>query len=371
MNIKREEFLNDLLMVKSGLSPREFIEQSSCYVFSNKRVMTFNDEVACQKEVGIDITGAVQSAALLDILQKLEDETLLVRENEKGELEFRGKRKGFGVTKDAEIFLPIDKVEVPEKWRALPKEFTEAVGLVSHCVSTDESKFILTCVHIGPEFVESCDNFQIMRADVSIGLKSSVLVRGVSLKDITALAMEEVALTKSWIHFRNRAGLQYSCRRYNEDYPNLDAKLKSEGHPIVVPKGVAKAAERASVFALDPSGETHVQVTLADGKIRIKGEGVAGWYKEVAKVAYDGPGMEFVISPMLLKQISENYSDAIISDRKLTVKGGSWVYCTVLGKPKQDKSSDEGSTNGAEDEENARQGKAEGKAGAKQHKSED
>lgn len=342
MNIQREDFLNNLEMVRAGLSPREFIEQSSCIVFQGGFAMTFNDEVACRVKVGVDITGAVQANALFDILGKLEDTELSIEENANGELEFIGKRKKFGITKDAEIFLPIDRVETPDKWKPLPKEFTEAVGLVQHCVSGDESKFLLTCIHLHPEYVEACDNFQIMRVELGMGLKSSVLVRGTSLKDLVTLAMTEVALTKSWIHFRNAAGLIYSCRRYSEDYPVLDTLLKSDGHPIVIPKGIAKASERAAVFAVDPSGESQVTVTLVPGKIRICGAGATGWYREVAKAAYDGPEMEFMISPTLLKQVSENHSEATISDNKLAVSGGHWKYVTVLSKAKAEKVEEEG-----------------------------
>lgn len=293
-------------------------------------MFTFNDEVACRKKVGVAITGAVQATALLDILQKLEDPMLDVLENEAGELEFRGKNKRFGVTKDAEIFLPLDRVERPEKWRPLPKEFLEAVGLVQHCVSSDESKFLLTCIHIHPDYVEACDNFQIMRCGIQLGLKDSVLVRGSSLKDLPSLAMDEVALTKSWIHFRNQSGLVYSCRRYSESYPGLDHLLKAKGHPLVIPNGIAKASERAAVFAVDAAGESQVLVKLESGKIALRGEGSTGWYREVSKVAYEGPSMEFRISPALLKQISENHSEAEISEDKLMVLGGQWKYVTVL-----------------------------------------
>lgn len=335
MNVNREELLSDLELVKSGLSPREFIEQSSCFVFQNEEVFTFNDEVACRKKVGIDISGAVQSTALLDILQKLEDPMLDVLENEAGELEFRGKNKRFGITKDAEIFLPLDRVERPEKWRPLPKEFLEAVGLVQHCVSGDESKFLLTCIHIHPDYVEACDNFQIMRCAMKLGLKDPVLVRGTSLKDLPSLAMDEVALTKSWIHFRNQSGLVYSCRRYSESFPDLNHLLKAKGHPLVIPRGIAKAAERAAVFAVDAAGESQVLVKLENEKIALRGEGATGWYREVSKVAYEGPSMEFRISPALLKQISEKHSEAEICEDKLMVLGGQWKYCTVLAGAKE------------------------------------
>ncbi len=332
MKVNREDLLNNLNMVKAGLSPREFIEQSSCFVFQDGSVMTFNDEVACRKEIGFQFKGAVQAAPLLAILEKMDDPELEVLENEKGELEFRGKGRRFGVLKDAEIFLPIDRVEMPEKWRALPKEFTEAIGLVQHCVSQDESRFLLTCIHIAPEWIEACDNMQMMRCPVDTGLKGSVLVRGTSLQHLVALGMDQMALTKNWVHFQNQLGLVFSCRRYAEQYPDLEAILKFEGSPIIIPKGMADASDRAAVFASDKSGEALVLVRLAEGRVQVVGDGVTGWYKEIKKVSYDGPPLEFLIAPELLKHIAERYSDAELTGDKLKVKGGSWVYVTVLGK---------------------------------------
>jgi len=333
MQINREQLISDLEMVKAGVSPREFIEQSSCFIFQDGYVMTFNDEVYCKKETCLTgVTGAVQAAALMSILEKLTEPELKVRENEKGELEFRGKKKGFGIVKDAEIFLPVDRVETPEKWKSLPPEFTEAIGLVQHCVSKDENKFLLTCVHLHPEYIEACDNLQIMRCRMTTKLKSSVLVRGTSLQHLTSLAMDKIALTESWIHFRNQSGLIYSCRRYAEEYPNLDGILSVKGHAIVIPKGLSEASDRAAVFAADKAGDPLMTVALRDGLIRLTGEGLSGWYKEIKKASYHGPPMEFVIAPELLKHISDKHSDAVISQDKLKVKGGTWEYVTVLGR---------------------------------------
>ena len=342
MQIKREELINDLEMVKAGISPREFIEQSSCFCFQDGMVITFNDEVACRKKTCLKTTGAVQSTALMDILQKVDEPDLDVSENEKGELEFRGKRKAFGIVKDAEIFLPIDRVEIPEKWKTLPPEFTEACGLVQHCVSVDENRFLLTCVHITPDYIEACDNMQAIRCKLETGLKSSTLVRGTSLQHITQLGMDKIALTASWVHFQNQQGLVFSCRRYAEDYPSLDPIFEVKGHPIVIPKGLKEASERAAVFATDQSGEPQMSVSLREGMLRIKGEGYSGWYKEIKKINYHGPDINFLISPELLKQISEKHSDAQISQEKLKITGGSWEYCTVLGvKVKKEEQAEE------------------------------
>lgn len=342
--------MNDLEMVRAGLSPKDFIEQSSSFVFQDGMVMTFNDEIACRKKVECKITGAIQAPALLEILGKLDDPELKIVESENGEVEFRGKGKRFGVTKDAEIFLQIDRVETPEKWRTLPKEFTEAVSLVQHCVSTDESRFLLTCIHIHPDYVEACDNLQILRCAVSMGLKKSVLVRGASLKHITSLGMDEIALTKSWVHFRNQAGLIFSCRRWSDDYLSLDEQMDFKGHDILIPKGLANVSDRAAVFAKDKSGDPLIKVSLSEGRIRLTGEGMGGWYKEVRRVTYEGPPMEFLIAPDLLKHISERYSEAQITDRKLKVVGGHWEYVTVLGRPEDKTEQAEETTEEAEEE---------------------
>lgn len=346
MKIEREEFLNKLETVKAGLSPREFVEQSSCFVFSEGMVMTFNDEVACRMKLNLKLTGAIQAATLLEILGKLTDPELDVQENDKGEVEFRGKRKRFGVTKDAEIFLPIDKVETPEKWKELPKEFTEAIGLVHHCVSTDESKFLLTCVHLHPDYVEACDNLQFMRVKVPTGLKNSVLVRGTSVIHIVSLGMTHIALTKSWVHFKNQDGLIYSCRRYSEDYPDLTKEIIVKGDDVTLPKGLVEAADRAAVFAENKAGDPLVDVNLTSGRIEILGEGVSGWYRERKKIAYEGMSIRFLIAPELLKHISERYNEAVIDGTKLRlrVEGGQWEYVTALGRPKdpdEDEADDE------------------------------
>ena len=144
MKIERIKLLDDLNLAKSGLSPREFIEQSSCFVFQGGEVMTYNDEIACRKKTKIPFEGAVQATTLLDFLDKVPDTELEVIENKNGEIEFRGKRIRFAVTREAKIFLPIEQVERPKKWTPLAPAFTEAVSIVKDCVSQDHSHFVLT-----------------------------------------------------------------------------------------------------------------------------------------------------------------------------------------------------------------------------------
>lgn len=339
--VKREELLSQLEMVKAGLSPREFIEQSSCFCFGDGKVMTFNDEIACRVDCVIDTKGAVQSTSLLAILDKLkEDAEFRVHENEHGELEFVGKQDAFGVPRDPELYLPIDRVEKAENWYPIPDGFIKAIKQVGRCVSTDESRFTLTCVHIHPEYIEACDNMRVMRVRLDTGLKTPVLIRGTSVEPMTMLGMTKMAQTPAWMHFKNKAGLQFSVRQYSEKYPQIDPLMDFTGEKISLPKSVTDVTDRAAVFASDRAGDALVSVKLWPGKIKISGRGYSGWYKGIREVEYQGPKLRFLIQPETLVEICENYSSCQVTPDKLKVSGKNdkkhpWCYVTVLGEPEE------------------------------------
>lgn len=334
MKVNREQLLSELSLVRPGLSSREIIQQSSCFVFDGREVLTFNDEIACRLELDqLEITGAVQAEALLAILDKLPDEELDVSENDAGELEFRGKGRRFGLTREQEIFLPIDRVETPSKWYKLPVGFGEAAGLVARCAGEDESQFAMTCAHLTPDFMESCDNQQALRHELDTGVDKPVLVRATSLKPVASLGMDAVAVTDAWLHLRNPAGLIYSCRLFHEDYPNLDKIISGRGHRIQLPKGLVETSDRAKIFAEDKAGTPKIMVKLKEGKMLLEGAGMSGWYREVREVAYDGPAIEFTIQPDLLKHLCEHHSEASVSADAIRVSGKAWNYVAALGRP--------------------------------------
>ena len=332
--INREKFLLQLESVQAGLSSREIIEQSSCYVFKDGKVITFNDEIACTQECDIGIEGAVRSAALLSILRKLPEEELEIQAGE-GEIKIIGTKRECGVTCEAEIQLPISGVEKPGKWLALDESFKEAIDLVQHCASSDESQFALTCIHITPTYVEACDNSKMTRVKVATEIKQDILVRRDSIKHVALLGMTQFCETDTWIHFKNPAGLMLSCRRFIENYHDLSALLKVKGQPIHLPKGLGDAADKAAVFAQENDDKAQVLVELRPGKLRITGTGASGWYKERKELKYTGPALAFMIAPLMLIEITKNFNEAEITEGRLRVNGGKWAFVACLAPVKE------------------------------------
>lgn len=335
MRIIREGFLQKLESVHAGISPREIIQQSSCFVFKNGEVVTYNDEVSCRASSGLDKTfiGAVAAQKLLDQLRKMPEDELELQMAE-SEFKISGKGKGFKLRMENEIALPVDMVEKPKSWNKIHEDFAEAIQIVQQCASKDQTKFPYICVHIHPNWVEATDRLQLARYNIDTGLKEPTLVKEQALKNIVALGMTEFSETPAWIHFRNPGGLTLACRRYMDEYPAIGAFLNVSGTKTVLPKGLVDALDRAKDFSSENKDNDVVKISLSPGRLKIEGLGITGSYWEKKKVAYDGPSMAFYIAPAILTHIVKSHSECEITDTRLKVEGanGLWRYISCLGK---------------------------------------
>jgi len=335
MLLNREEFLAQLESISPGLSASETTEQSSCVVFRKGWMMSFNEEVACKRKTPLRLTAAVQAAPLLKLLQQMTETDIDVSLGEgakKGVLLIKGQRRQSGIRMEAEVTLPIGEVEKPGEWQSLPNKFLDAVQMVQRCAAKSESTaFALTCVHLHPKWVEATDTIQVARYRIRTGLSEACLVRREAIKHITSLGMTHVSETAGWLHFKNPDGLRLSLRRYLEKFQNLSPFLKTSGTPTTLPKGLADATTKAEIFSAENADQNEVTVTLLPGKLRVRGEGACGWYKEHKTIKYDGPTITFSMSPSLLADITRRYHDCEIAEgRMLKVQGGRYTYVTSL-----------------------------------------
>lgn len=334
MRVDREAFLQQLQLIQPGLAPREIIEQSQCVVFQSGYAYTYNDEVACciESVLGDEVEGAVTAKPLIDILGKLPEDEVTI-DFEETKMVVRGKRKRTTIELKSEIQLPIDKIEEPEEWNDLPESFSDAVNLVESCASDDAARFVLTCVHLCPQWIEAFDNYKLARHQLDLPVSQSVLIKRDSLRHIISLGMQEMAETDNWVHFSGPSGLFYSCRRHLDEYHDLSKVFKvSGGVRTALPKGLLQASERAEVFSSDNADRNEVKVELQGGKIRITGESAIGSHQEIQDIAYKGEPLGFYISPKLLRDICDRYEDCLISDKRLKVDGGNFTFITCLGE---------------------------------------
>ncbi len=273
---------------------------------------------------------------IFDVLGKLPDDELTATV-EKGRLTFDGRGKKSWWNTEADIILPVANVETPTVWLPLHKDFCEAINTVAPCAAGAKYSFELTCVHLAPKWVEAGDNYQCCRWRLKTGLEESTLVRADSVKHVASLGMSEFAVTPSWMHFRNEKQVTLSCRRYLETYPDRTAYLDVTGQPVTLGKGLADACTRAGVFSSENGDLDFVRVVLKPGKIKVVGEGVSGGHEERRKCAYDGPDLDFLISPKLLAKIVTEHPDVQVAAGTLKVSGAKWAFVAALGAPDTNK----------------------------------
>jgi hypothetical protein len=336
MRINREEFLKQLESVLPGLSVKEIIEQSSCFIFKDKAIHTYNGEIACSQKSLLNIEGAVPAMPFISIIRKLQEDELEISLVDTTLL-IKGKQRKAGINMEQDITLPIDAVDKPKKWKKLPDDFADAIAIVQPCAGGKDmiqNQFAMTCVHITPKFIEACDNHQVTRYRIKTDVENSILIRKESLRHIVSLDMIELSETKHWVHFKNSDGLILSCQHFIEDYPTDDISevLKMNGEPLSLPKGLKEAVEKAEIFSSENTESNNVIVNIKKGKFKITGKGSYGWFTEVKKSKYDGDSLRFTIPPKLLVELVQHYNECEVSANRLKVKGGKFVYVTVLGK---------------------------------------
>lgn len=331
IQVNREEFLHKLEQISPGLSPKEIVEQSSCVIFKDEQLHSFNEEIACSIPSSLpkEINGAVQAQPLIAQLRKWNEEVVELKFT-KSELQIKGKGRQAGIRMSSEILLPLEVVEKPTKWHKLHEDFVDGIGMVESCASTDENYFNRTCVHITPKFMEAFDNYQLTRYEVETPLKQGLLVRRDAIKHVQTRDLTSISESGVWLHFKGSSGLRFSCQKYDEDYEDLSAAINMKGSKIVLPKTLAEEMARAEVCTAENQDSNLVKVEIIPGKMRIRGDGASSWFTAVKKLKYDGKPRKFMIAPSLMIELLKRHTECLITDDKIKVDGGRFVYVASL-----------------------------------------
>lgn len=339
MKIERQLLLQALELVEPGVAKKELVEQSGSFVFKDGQLVTYNEFLACRlpSPLGKEIAGAVAAGDFLKVLRKLPDEELDVTSTAE-HLVLKGKNRRTRFRYERDLRLPIEAVEDPGAWHALPEHFTEILGTVGRCAGSDQTQFMLTCVHLAPDFVEAFDNYQFCRWHVKTGLKKSVFVTYDTLKHLRQRGAKAWSLTGAWLHFKSAAGLLLSCRRYDARFPDMTPLLEKGGKPLSLPKGLNEGALIAEILASEPlnpdgsRGEKLLEVQVLPGKLRIRGLGRNGDHVEQRALDYAGPPLEFLMLPKILCDMVKYHPDCQLMKDRLHVQTQDYVYASRLGR---------------------------------------
>lgn len=322
MKIKKEALQKALEKVKPGLASKEIIEQSTHFAFMGDRVVTYNDEISisCQVE-NLDLTGAISAQELYAFLGRIKA-TEIEAEVTDNEIRLTSGKSKAGLVLYPEIKLPLEELGELTQWEPLPDGFMEALSFCRFSCSKDMSRPILTCVHVGVDYMESSDNTRFTYRKISDELQvPEFLIPATTVNDLKRYDIAEISTSKGWVHFRTKdKTLTFSCRIFQDEYPDTTAilSMSDDSVEVIMPKGLTEVLDKASVFAKTQfDSDTMVSVTLEDKKMLIEAKNAAGWFEEALPVRYNEAPIKFMINPAFLEDMAGKTKSCFISANKI------------------------------------------------------
>ena len=319
--ISRINLVNQLESVKQGLTAKETIQQSNCFVFKDGYIYTFNDEIFAACPTDLDIEGAVQADSLLKLLNKTKDKNIEVS-IEDDEIRISGKNFKTGIKLESEIMLPIDEVEIPDEFEDAPTNFSQLAKLACLTASKSLSMSLLTCVHFGGNVIESCDNDRITICNLDVEFDHDVLIPAGNLSKIVKEQINGIAVDDNWAHFKTDEDVILSCRLYPDDdneYVDLQEQVpEDEGRQIQFPTEIDNILDRANIFGTDEeSGDKLANIQIKKGKLTVTAQNESGWHKEGPVKVNSKESMSFHVNPDFLKDVIKMTNEVSIIDDTL------------------------------------------------------
>jgi len=326
MQVDRVKFLATLQKASVGLSSRELLEQSNCFIFHGGDLITFNDEIMARAKSPIELEGAIPAKDLIGVLSKIPDETLevIVRENE---IVLKGMRRRAGITLASDIHLPINEVPMPTKWMGMGENVFPVMLQASLTCGKDATQYLTTCVHVTPELIEACDNNRMLRAELTTGFPNELLIPASSLDAIRGLTPKKFCIGKGWLHFQMDDGEVISLRcSYEKYFSGIDKALViKNAEEIKLPANLKDIIGRAEVMAegskVSAVGyDSRVTITIKEGLIKVRARKETGWYEEQKRVVYSGPTLIFEVHPHFLMEVMERSRKVLLNNEKMMIK---------------------------------------------------
>lgn len=335
MKANREALLAALRFANLGVAQSESLEQSNTFVFTEKELITFNDEVMTRSPTPLPgIQGAVVAREFMALVDKLPDEELEI-EIKGEEIILKGTRRTAGVTCYAEITLPYDAVPLPEEWSTLKENVLDMLQQAARTCGRDVTQELTMMVHVTPKLVEACDNFRLFRATLPTGFPGEGLLMGSGVTLLDGLGVQKVSMGQGWAHWQTEDKRVISLRCGEGKYHDKMEQALNLGkaEETSLPANLDEIVSRTTI-TMSGDEDPAIGVALESGKLTVTSRKAEGWYKETKKVKYEGEGMEFSVHPKFLLEMLKRTRRVMVNKTrmKMTADGIEFVVALVKSK---------------------------------------
>lgn len=340
MKVEREKLLKTLDVAVVGTTPREILEQSNCFVFTEDSLVTFNGEIFTKAKNPVpEVVGAVPAEDFRALLAKFPDDVVDVRVK-RGEVRVRGKKKEAGLTVLEGVRLPYGGVPGPGEWVEPPPELLPTLLQASRVCGKDDSQPRTMDVHVTSGLVEACDNYRLFRSTMETGVPRELLLPAASISAVGTLAFSRLSTHGGWLHLQRKGGHRVSLRCSSGDYPNVSTLLElGDARKVRLPGNLSDILSRASV--MQDSTDALVSIKITRGELVLRSRKDTGWYQESREIKYDGEPFSFDVNPEFLEEVLAKTRTVKVSKSRMKIEAGEVVFVVALDKPGEKESEEE------------------------------
>lgn len=296
--MKRLELLEALKRVMPGVETKSsLLEGADSFMFDGEWIKTFNDEISASYPFDSGIKCLVKAQEFFKILSRIEADEIKMVMLDDGKLQMSGGKTVLKmVSSDSSSLVKlVDNLALAGiKWNKLPKDFLKALKLSADFAATNKAFSSLCGVSFGNDGLAASDRIRAGFYKMKIReFKEDFVLSTGSVRELVKFeALEEFSLGDSWVHFKDKNGLQFSTRKVVVDFPRAAIKkfLDFEGvddHVYSFPANLGHSVERASVLSYsNDEGSEYVELSMDQkGNMIVAGAKQYGEIKE--KIAKD------------------------------------------------------------------------------------
>lgn len=318
MEIKKKELAKILSNLKPGLAKREIIEEMTHFIFTGKRVLTFNDEILISHPFKTDFVCSISAKDMIDGLNKAKSENIKMT-FEDGQLLLTCKDQDIimNASMDDEVKnIATDVMEAADQsnWKPIAEDFTDAMYLAMFSASRDETDEAFQGICVSDEYVYSSDKLRVTQCKMKAPMDFFVVKAPVA-NDLRKFKFKTYCLTENWVNFRTEEDVLFSVKKMGDEWPIEDAVsfLKLEGSRFRLPDTLQPAAQDLITWAEgDMDFHKTIKFTMDNNLIVLEGRKETGLMRKRIMLEYQRDPITFLVSPVYLAAILERGATRMI-----------------------------------------------------------
>jgi DNA polymerase III sliding clamp (beta) subunit (PCNA family) len=324
MKTNRKDLLNALKNLLPAIDIKGAHELYPSFIFSENKIMAYNNEILISCEFQHEISGSVKSKKLYELISKLKEDEIDILVDET-ELRINSKKIKVGLQFTSEISIP--KIQIDNSlFTPLPDNFNKGLDFCLFSASTDQAKFPFTTLLVKEGQIISCDNHRGTRYNLNSKIENEFIIDAKIIKNFTEYKSNSYYITDEWLPFKNEENIIFSCHRLQGKYPDTTSVFSVEGDTIIFPESLQEALSHTKII-----NDEMVSFHVIGNKIIIRGFASEGWIEEEIEMEGEFKEVFFKINPKFFQEILLKAKDStIVSESKMLFNGEDFVHTIAL-----------------------------------------